>query len=291
MGNLTRIRIRIFSLIFILLSAFSSSAFQEADQNSFLIVQLTDTQFGFFNDNKSFEKETINFEKAVQAVNRLKPAFVVVTGDLVHQTFSNQQIAEYKRIASMVKPPIRVYDVPGNHDVGNTPAIRDIETYNKEFGPDYYTIKHKNVFAIVLNSLYLQSPENVKSKALEQEIWLKLQLDEAKRASYEHIIIFLHHSFFINTPDEEDAYFNIPVKTREKYLNLFREYNVSHIFAGHYHRNAFGKYGEMEMVTTGPVGKPLGKDPSGLRVISIIGRDIHHRYYSLDSIPERIKIE
>ena len=31
--------------------------------------------------------------------------------------------------------------------------------------------------------------------------------------------------------------------------------NVSHVFAGHYHRNAFGADGVMEMVTTGPVGK------------------------------------
>ena len=42
------------------------------------------------------------------------------------------------------------------------------------------------------------------------------------------------------------------------------------------------------MVTTGPVGKPLGKDPSGLRIITISGKNVGHKYYSLDSIPEKI---
>jgi hypothetical protein len=33
---------------------------------------------------------------------------------------------------------------------------------------------------------------------------------------------------------------------------------VSHVFAGHYHRNALARDGDLEMATTGPVGKPLG---------------------------------
>jgi len=75
--------------------------------------------------------------------------------------------------------------------------------------------------------------------------------------------------------------------TRKKYLELFAASGVTHVFAGHYHRNAFGKFGNIEMVTTGPVGKPLGKDPSGFRIISIDGNKVTHRYYNLDSIPDQ----
>ena len=40
--------------------------------------------------------------------------------------------------------------------------------------------------------------------------------------------------------------------------------------AGHYHRNAEGRAGAMEMITTGPVGKPLGNgSQSGMRVVIV----------------------
>ncbi|HEY3132736.1 MAG TPA: hypothetical protein VGL91_25015 [Acidobacteriota bacterium] len=32
--------------------------------------------------------------------------------------------------------------------------------------------------------------------------------------------------------------FNIPLERRKVYLELFARYGVSHVFAGHYHRNA-----------------------------------------------------
>ena len=51
----------------------------------FFFIQLTDPQLGMFTDNKDFVQETANFEFAVAAVNRLKPAFVVITGDLVNK--------------------------------------------------------------------------------------------------------------------------------------------------------------------------------------------------------------
>ena len=60
---------------------------------------------------------------------------------------------------------------------------------------------------------------------------------------------------------------------------------MTHIFAGHYHRNAFGKDGALEMVTTGPVGKPLGADSSGVRIVVIDRGRVAHFYYRLDSIP------
>ena len=47
-------------------------------------IQMSDPQFGMFTENKGFEHETANFEFAMAAANRLKPAFVVLTGDLVN---------------------------------------------------------------------------------------------------------------------------------------------------------------------------------------------------------------
>ena len=51
----------------------------------FFFIQLTDPQFGMTASNAGFEQETANLEFAVATVNRLHPAFVVVTGDLVNR--------------------------------------------------------------------------------------------------------------------------------------------------------------------------------------------------------------
>ena len=87
-------------------------------QRPFFFIQMSDPQFGMYADNRGFEHETANFEFAIATANRLKPAFVVVTGDLVNRPGDEVQIAEYKRIAARIDPAVRLYSVPGNHDVG-----------------------------------------------------------------------------------------------------------------------------------------------------------------------------
>lgn len=254
----------------------------------FFFIQMTDPQFGFFNSNKEFSKETENFEKAIAVANHLHPAFVIVTGDLINRHGDTLQLAEYKRIVAKLDPSISIYHVAGNHDIGNDPQEKDIVAYRKQLGPDYYTIKYNGMLGIVLNSLYFKSPSGVLKEANAQDKWLHQVLQKAKKDKSQPILVFQHHSWFLNDPEEKDDYFNIDKKIRDKYLPLFSAAGVSHIFAGHYHRNAFGKYGLMEMVTTGPVGRPLGKDPSGFRIVRVDGNLVSHKYYDLDSVPDSI---
>jgi len=101
-------------------------------------------------------------------------------------------------------------------------------------------------------------------------------------------VVFMHHPLFIERAEEGDGYFNIPTVTRKKYLDLLKANGVKYIFAGHLHRNFFGKSDSLEMTTTGPVGKPLGQDSSGLRIVQVNGRVITSKYYVLDSIPAKV---
>src|SRR5437660_12432887 len=109
----------------------------------FFFIQLTDPQFGMFAENTNFVQETANFEFAVATVNRLHPAFVVITGDLVNKVGDAAQIKEYKRILAKVDPQIPVYNVAGNHDVGNVPTPKTVAAYTNQFGPDHYTFRYK----------------------------------------------------------------------------------------------------------------------------------------------------
>jgi 3',5'-cyclic AMP phosphodiesterase CpdA len=250
---------------------------------------MADTQFGFFNANKEFSRETVNMEKAIAESNRLKPAFVVICGDLVNKPGDMAQIAEYKRIAAKLDPSIKLYSVSGNHDVENVPTIASLALYKKHFGDDRYTFRSGNVLGIILNSSLIKDPLLAPIEAANQLEWLIQVLKDAKKSNAQNIMVFMHHSLFLKDSNEPDEYFNINTERRNIYLNLFKTYGVKQVFAGHYHRNAYGKFGDMEMITTGPVGRPLGVDSSGFRIINVKGKIVDHRYFALDSLPVQLK--
>ena len=256
----------------------------------FFFIQMSDPQMGMFSDNRDFVQDAANFEFAVAAVNRLKPAFLIITGDLVNRSGDAVQIAEYRRILAKVDPAIPVYSLPGNHDVGNMPTPATIDAYTKVLGPDHYTFRHQGLVGIVLDSSVIHTPQQATQQLIEQDRWLRAELEHAKAAGAAHIVIFQHHPWFLEKPDEADQYFNLPLARRTPHLALFHEFGVRYTFSGHYHRNAEGRDGDITAITTGPVGKPLGETKSGFRVA--IGRDgaIEHTYYDLGSLPTKVEL-
>lgn len=256
----------------------------------FFFIQLSDPQFGMFTNNKDFAQETANFEFAVATVNRLKPAFVVITGDLVNKPGDAEQIAEFKRIAAKIDSAIPVYNVVGNHDIENVPTASTISAYTNQFGPDYYSFRHGGFVGIVLNSIVIHSPQETTNFLEAQERWLRGELTRVRDAGAEHIVVFQHHPWFLKSTDEADQYFNIPRERREGYLALFRQFGVKHLFSGHYHRNALASDTNIEAVTTGPVGMPQGGDKSGLRIVIVRNDGLEHRYYSFGELPNRVDL-
>lgn len=245
-------------------------------------IQMSDPQFGMFTANKSFEHETANFEFAIATANRLKPAFVVITGDLINDTGNAAQAAEYKRIAAKLNPAIKLYSVPGNHDVGNEPTKESLSRYRERFGPDYYTFRSGGIEGIVLNSNLEKGAQNVPEDAAKMEAWLKTQLAQA----HGQAIVFQHIPFFLKEANEEDQYFNIPKETRARYLGILHQYGVKQVFAGHLHHNSEGKDGDLEMFTTGPVGMPLDGGKSGMRLVVVKDGGVVQKFYDLGELPQ-----
>jgi 3',5'-cyclic AMP phosphodiesterase CpdA len=257
----------------------------------FFFIQLSDPQLGMFTDNRDFAQDAANFEFAVTAVNRLKPAFVIVTGDLVHKPGDAAQIAEYRRIVAKISPSIPVYHIAGNHDVENVPTAASLASYEKTFGPDRYTFRHGGIVGIVLNSSVIHSPQRSAERLAAQAAWLRAELTKARAEKPRHIVVFQHHPWFLKSAGEADEYFNIPIARRAEYMALFREFGVRYLFCGHYHRNAEAKDGEIENVTSGPVGKPLGNGKSGIRVAIVRDDRIDHVYHELCDLPVSIDLD
>jgi DNA repair exonuclease SbcCD nuclease subunit len=244
-------------------------------------IQMTDPQFGMYTGNKGFAQETANFEFAVATANRLKPAFVVLTGDLVNAAGDAAQIAEFKRVAARLDPNIRLFLMPGNHDVGNEPTKESLAKYREQFGPDYYTFRMGDITGIVLNSSLEKDPHNVPEEAAKMEAWFRSELAKAQP----RVIVFQHIPFFLNAANEEDRYENIPRETRQHYLKMLHEYGVKQVFAGHYHSTSEARDGDLEMITTGPVGKPVPPAKSGLRIVTVSATGVTHKYYDFGELP------
>ncbi len=260
----------------------------------FFFLQLADTQYGMSTGDKGFEQEVALVRRAVQHVNRLKPRFVIVCGDLTSAIPSHPrygtQVQQFKTDFSRVSKEIPLVCVCGNHDIGNRPDPTSITSYRKHFGDDYFGFWVGGVRCLVLNSSVIKDSTAAEQVLRHQQEWFDRMLLAANRARAQHILIFQHHPWFLKTEDEPEQYFNLPVARRQVALTAMKKSGVRAIFAGHYHRNSHGRAGAIEMVTSGPVGRPLGKDPSGFRVVKVFSDRLEHRYYSLDDVPATIEL-
>jgi len=252
----------------------------------YFFIQLSDPQFGFFAKNKGFEKETALYEKAVEAINKLKPDFVVITGDFVNDHNDIAQITEFKRITRKISPGIPVYLTPGNHDLSNKPDSLTIHHYMENYGYSRFSFNHNKSLFVGFDSNLIKA--SVPFYEQNQYEWLERTLAKSKK--YRQVILFCHHPFFLNSFDEKETYTTISLENRKKYFDLFEASHVKAILSGHSHSNALSLYHDIQMINTSSVGKPLGKDISGLRIVKVLDDKIESFYYGLEEIPESISL-
>jgi len=221
--------------------------------------------------------------KAVTAINQLKPPFVVITGDFVNNSKSKEQIAAYKSMIAQIDSSVKVYMIPGNHDIGKV-SRASIDNYKKNYGETHFSFRYGDCAFIGIDSNIIK--EEDKEREEVQFKWLEQELQKTKDARFK--FVFTHCSVFLKRMDEPVNYSNFSLPMREKYVHLFQKYGVNAIFAGHLHNNAYGKVGNMEMITIGPVGKVLGTGYQGMNLVKVYPDRFISEFIALNQFPKEV---
>lgn len=263
------------------------SALRESKPEPFGFVVIADPQVGMykaFKETEGYDWEVRDFARANELVKELRPDFVVIAGDLVERWNDEEQIALFFDFVRALEEHTPVYLAAGNHDMA--PSAEGLAFYRETYGADYYGVQHRGSRMIVLNSNLIFHSDRLPEEAQAQWEWLEEELAEANRAGVSHIFVVQHHPYFITEAYEEDQYFNIPMETRRRYLDLLTSHDVAAVFAGHYHREAGGTHEGMEQIISSSLGKPLGETPPGLRWVRVTKNAFEHEFVTLPPVVE-----
>ena len=184
--------------------------------------------------------------QAVSDTKLVDPDLVMTVGDLI-QGYNEtpawkRQAAEFKSI--MGDLPMPWYPVAGNHDIywrgpGDPPPGHHESNYESEFGPLWYSFRHKNAGFIVLYSDEGDATRNDKgfddaSQQQMSESQMRFLADALERLSdADHVFVFLHHPRWISRRYAGSNWNDV-------HQMLAGAGNVSAVFAGHIHRMRYG---------------------------------------------------
>jgi serine/threonine-protein phosphatase CPPED1 len=223
-------------------------------ERPFLIAQLSDPQLGF----GGYQHDVNTFQQAVNHINMIKPDFVVICGDLVHD-FTDQAVADFKKIKSQLTIPC--YITPGNHDVGDKPTVESLARYRQTFGPDYFSFEHKGYTFIIANSQLWKAPLAGESEA--HDLWFKQTLEAAHDVNSPVFVVQHIPVYMVNPNEPNDTYYNLPTAKRLELLGLMVDNGVVAVLGGHRHQLIINNYMGIQLVnseatSTNSDGRPLG---------------------------------
>jgi 3',5'-cyclic AMP phosphodiesterase CpdA len=244
----------------------------EQRQAPFAFVQMCDTQLGM----GGYEHDLQTFRQAVKQINELEVDFVVICGDLVHDA-TDSSYADFKSVREGLDLPS--YLVSGNHDVGNTPTSASLAYYRETIGEDYYQFDHKRCSFVVTNTqLWKVAVENESEK---HSAWVEETLAR-QGDSGRPVFVLGHYPLFTEDPNEEEHYYNLPLPTRKRLLELFLENNVVAYLSGHTHKLTTNTYENMQLVSGETSSKNFDGRPLGFRIWQVSADTVYHRFVPLD---------
>lgn len=244
--------------------------------SKFSFVQMTDIHLDIEN--------LASFDRAIQEINTIAPAFVVATGDLsfgsdrATVSQAKQWFDAYEQSISVLQMPI--YNALGNHDVvgihnaevPDTDPGYGEEMYRSYFGPTYYSFDWGQYHCIVLNPNQLADGQQLYFIPDSQLEWLRQDLSFRQESP---LLVFFHEP-------------TTSWESQSQVLGILAQHQAA-IFSGHLHQDILmNTQGIPEQVTGALCGEwwfgpcPDGK-PQGYRIVAIDGDDMDTFYKGMGS--------
>jgi 3',5'-cyclic AMP phosphodiesterase CpdA len=178
-----------------------------------------------------------NWRLTCEAVNRLSPDAVIVSGDLcINGPESDAEVAFAHHALGHLEAP--VHALPGNHDIGDEPPGQEddqlidahrLERWMSVFGSDRFALELGGWRVIGLNAQLLGSglPQEA-----EQDAWLDRELGRSSQP----IMLALHKPLFLQSAGEAGATAtSINPEPRARLLDRLRRAPARLIVSGHLH--------------------------------------------------------
>jgi DNA repair exonuclease SbcCD nuclease subunit len=235
-------------------------------------------------------------KKIFTAGSKLKPAFIVWTGDTISGKIYNDSASEVQRVQTEYTEflslaqtaSVPVFNAPGNHEMdscSNSPLPEMMNLYKQSMAIPYGAFNYGDSRFIALDS---EEPPPSSSSSANEPLSLDgksesvgyispeqleiLENDLKANTGKDHIFIFMHHP--VIPAKEKDGLSNA-----EELKKLLEKYpNVSYVFAGHEHmyynpQNTKGPH----YLVTGGAGAPLKDLPGGFNhylIFTVSGKKV-----------------
>jgi len=184
-------------------------------------------------------------------ISNHKISFLMLNGDICYEKGMNFHSREVTDSSMGVR---MVYTL-GNHDL--VAGDRGEQTYEKHFGPVYYSFNVNNVHFVVTPVFYGDKAPSYTADDVWN--WLKKDLDALPAGTP---VVFANHHFYGLSDD-------FLMKTPTQSFN-FKDYNIKGYLYAHYHTNLFfkGESGISTYSSMSPNKGGIDHSPSSFRVIS-----------------------
>lgn len=201
--------------------------------------------FAVLGDNRS---NPAVFDQVLNHINQdPNLAFAIDLGDLVE----TGTVENFRAFLDQVRRnlPLPLLTVLGNHDLEKDHGPR---LYRQIFGPDHYAFQINDNYFIVLN--------DAEKAGLGEAQWRWLEEELQKSQAYKTRLVFLHTPLF--DPRGGEHHHALSEDAGRKLAAVFRQYHVTHVFAGHIHSYFSGTWDGVPYTITAGAGAPLyGTDP------------------------------
>ena len=261
---------------------------QGSKKEPFTFVQIADPQLGFCDKGQDWRWTVDNLKATVARVNELKPAVVIVTGDLIHNHKNAEQARAYRENIALIDASIPVFHIPGNHDIPDYGA-EALAQYLDEFGYDRFSFSYNGSAFIGLNSnAMVCDSERAAADARAQLEWFGKQLERYRKCN--HIFVFTHHPLVLS-PDSRVTHksaYDEPFRT--EYAALMKRYGVRAVFAGHTHITGLTEVAGIPMIIAGASSYPLYGASTGINVVDVTPTGFSSEFVANDPADGNIRL-